>query len=262
MAIGTRLGQPALVWDALLLQARRAIYHRAYDEAERHSERALQASRDAGQLYGTLWSTIFLGNVSHIKGDYVKARQTYQQGLALSERIKDRLLGGALCADLGDVALARGEYERARGYYEEALLRSEEASSYRGTSRALGGLGKVAMARGDRVRAKACFRRALQLAVDRTDALSCAEALIGPSVWLAREGMAEHAVQVLALVLETGTYSMPARGTAYRLLEELQSELSPAAFVAARERGRALDLWATVEELLAEWVGEDDEYPA
>jgi hypothetical protein len=92
--------------------------------------------------------------------------------------------------------------------------------------------------------------------------LSCAEALIGPGVCLACEGKAERAVQVLAQVLETGTYSMPARGTAHRLLDELRSGLSPAAFNAAQERGRALDLWATVKELLAEWVAEDEERPA
>jgi tetratricopeptide (TPR) repeat protein len=250
MAVGTRIGQPALVWDALLLQARRAIYLGAYDEAERHSKMAFRVSRDAGQLYGTLWSTIFLGNVSHLEANYVKASQYYRQGLTLSERIKDRLLVGGLYADLGGIALVQKEYEQARWHYGEALMRSEEAGSYRGTSRALGGLGNVALATGDRVRARAHFRRALQLAVDKTDELSCAEALIGPSVWLMREAMAEHAAEVLTLVLETGTYSMPARDTAFQLLDELRTEFSPAAFVAIQERGRTLDLWTTVEEML------------
>jgi hypothetical protein len=59
---------------------------------------------------------------------------------------------------------------------------------------------------------------------------------------------------VLALVLEIGPYPTPALTTVHGLLDALQSELSPTVFVAAQERGRARDLWATAEELLAELV--------
>ena len=192
---------------------------------------------------------VYLGNVAYMKSDYVKARQYFHESLTHF----DGAGNSGLHPDLGDVAMALGEYERARKHYEEALAGSEEASAHRAHVRALGGLGDVALATGDQTSARNYYRRALQYATEKTDDKSRAGALVGPGELLAQSGRAELAVEVLALLLESNPWSFEKiRNRAHRLLDALQSELPPAVFAAAQERGRARDLWATVAELLEE----------
>jgi predicted ATPase/Tfp pilus assembly protein PilF len=252
LAIATRIGQPSLASQALRIQAYRAMRDGAYDRAQWCGETALRTSRDAGLRSEMRASWVLLGNVAHLTSDYVKAGQCYQEALALAEKLKNRYSMVALRVDLGDVALAVGEYEQAREHYKDALARYVEASDHRTHARILCGLGDVALAMKDLSSASDQYRRALRLAAEKTDETSCAGAMIGPSALLVQRGEFELAAEVLALVLETNPYPVQARSAAYRLLDALQSELSPALFVAAQERGRARDVRATVEELLGE----------
>ncbi|MBN1139201.1 MAG: tetratricopeptide repeat protein, partial [Anaerolineae bacterium] len=252
LAIATRIGRPSLASQALRIQAYRAMRDGAHDEAERCGETALRVSRGAGLLSEMRASLVLLGNVAYATSDYVKAGQCYQEALILAEELRNRYSMVALRVDLGDVALAEGEHGRARKHYEDALARYEEASDHRTHVRILNGLGNVALATGDLVSARDHYQRALRLAADKTDETSCAGAMIGPCALLMHRGKVERAAEVLALVLETDPYPIPARSAAYRLLATLQSELSPTLFAATQERGHARDLRATVEELQGE----------
>jgi hypothetical protein len=46
-------------------------------------------------------------------------------------------------------------------------------------------------------------------------------------------------------------------GVAGKHIAAVAATLPPEVVAAAQERGRARDLWTTVEELLAEWEGDD-----
>jgi hypothetical protein len=75
---------------------------------------------------------------------------------------------------------------------------------------------------------------------------------MGIAALLMREGQKERALELLAFVLSHPLTWQWIKDRAAPLVNELKAELSPDGFSAAQERGRARDLWATAEELLAE----------
>jgi hypothetical protein len=79
--------------------------------------------------------------------------------------------------------------------------------------------------------------------------------LVGVARVLARQGDKDRALELLALVMNHRLSWQLAKDQAAPLIAELEADLSPDVVVAARERGRARDLEATVVELLAELGG-------
>ena len=70
--------------------------------------------------------------------------------------------------------------------------------------------------------------------------------------WAVYKGGRERAVELLALALCQRTRFGWVKYAADRLLDELRAELAPDVYAAAEERGRALNLGATMVDLLAE----------
>jgi tetratricopeptide (TPR) repeat protein len=153
---------------------------------------------------------------------------------------------------LGRVALASGDLEQARARYREALSSSEELADLEGIARALCGLGDVALIAGDVLDARQRFRRLLQIALkDQRESIG-REALISLAKLVAHREQ-ERAVELVALSLcKDPGFPWQALPDAEALLGKLRSGLSPEVYATAQERGRARDLWATAEELLAE----------
>ncbi len=75
-------------------------------------------------------------------------------------------------------------------------------------------------------------------------------ALFGLANLLAKQGDAQRAVELLVHPLHHPAVEQVDKARAERLLAELQSQLSPAAFAAAWERGQAHTLADAVEEEL------------
>jgi hypothetical protein len=69
---------------------------------------------------------------------------------------------------------------------------------------------------------------------------------------LARKGHLGAAVELAALILHHPASVEETQSKTQELSAQLQSQLEPAAFAAAQERGRARDLDATVRELVSE----------
>jgi hypothetical protein len=78
-----------------------------------------------------------------------------------------------------------------------------------------------------------------------------------PALLLAKRGQAEQAVEVYALASRY-PYVSNSRfwdDVVGKYVAAAAASLPPQVLAAAQERGRARDLWATVEELLAELEG-------
>ena len=77
---------------------------------------------------------------------------------------------------------------------------------------------------------------------------------------LADQGQTAHAVELYALASRFPYVSNSRwfEDVAGREIAAAAESLPRDVVARAQERGRARDLWATVEELLAEWVGEDN----
>jgi tetratricopeptide (TPR) repeat protein len=257
LAMAIQADRPTLQREAHLMLCSLAVRNGRYEEAQRHAAAALEICKDTDRLSDQMWSWGFLGDAALVSCDYMQARQWYLKALDLCERMRNWSIACGQLSNLGDVALGLGEYEQARKRYEEAISLADGRRAFRDVARSLGGLGMVALAAGDVAGAQRYCQRALGYAAEATDGRSCAEVLIRCSALLAQGGRATLAVELLALVLAYGATPDTAPGRARQRLELLRAELSPAAFAAAQERGRARDLWATVAELLAEWEGEE-----
>ena len=80
---------------------------------------------------------------------------------------------------------------------------------------------------------------------------------IPPALLLADLGKVEQTVEIGALVssFPVVANSRLWRDIAGRHIAAAASTLSPEVVATAEERGRTRDVWATAEELLAEWEG-------
>jgi hypothetical protein len=128
-------------------------------------------------------------------------------------------------------------------------------AAIRTASRAHKELGYLALKQGALYTARQHWRTAIDMAwrvQDRAHLLVTLDALIGLANLMAQVGNAERAVELLTLVRSAAWIERRTETQAEQLLAELEGHLSPASFVAAQARGRALGLGATVAAVLAE----------
>jgi serine/threonine protein kinase/predicted ATPase/tetratricopeptide (TPR) repeat protein len=233
----------------------------AYREAERYGQEALRIGREIDHHWVTGWALVILGGIARVRGEYIKARQFYEEALIPVDKMRYRFLIGNIYSCIGDVAFATGEYEEARRRYQEAFVTHKYiglhwvpalSGGYWGMVSSLNKLGDVALAMGDYLGAGQYYRQALSIAVDTPDAELRLDVLVRQAVLLAWEGEEARALELVALALSHLASSEATRERAEGLLSELQARLPAAVFAGVLERGRARDLWATAEELLAE----------
>jgi class 3 adenylate cyclase/tetratricopeptide (TPR) repeat protein len=129
-----------------------------------------------------LWSQYY-----EALGDYPAAQAAVEQALAAGRAHDDRLGVMRCLAQLGLIARRQGDYQRARQRYQEALaLLPGEAfhsdAEARALVQALNGLGSVQRQQGDFDAAKASYERAIAAGVLNGDRRAEAEALNGLGV--------------------------------------------------------------------------------
>jgi predicted ATPase len=217
-------------------------------------EESLRMAREANDRRGMAFALHGLGEDAYGRQAYAQARSFLEEALAFFREAGVLRRAGGCSNLLGDVALALDEYEKAGERYREALAQFRQIRQDLGILRALDGLGNVALAVGDSATASRRYRQALEVAVENR--------FVPPSLGVALSldvvsGIAallactdgERAVELAALSQHHPSSTEETRGRAQRLLDSLQTKLSPAAFAAAQERGRARDLAATMKQL-------------
>jgi DNA-binding SARP family transcriptional activator/predicted ATPase/tetratricopeptide (TPR) repeat protein len=220
------------------------------------SEEAIEISRAANDLRGTALALRSLGNEAYARGQYVKARQFYEEGLPLFRKVGIQRHIGSSLLGLGDVALALGEVEEARARYQEALDQFKRINAALEAAAALGGLGKVALAHNDPTTAAGYYRQALGSVVEshaglvlQEDALKL-DLIAGMAALLAPTD-GERAVELATLAQCHPSSAQETQDRALHLLDRLRAEMSSGVYSAAEERGRSRDIEATLAELLA-----------
>jgi hypothetical protein len=154
-------------------------------------------------------------------------------------------------------ALANGAFAEARGYLHEAVEIGREFCAYpwAGTQAAGEMLATLAYAErgnGDTAKTREHLREALEKATEIREFCALITALPAAALLLADEGQAERAVEIYALA---SRYAYVANSqwfedVAGKQIAAVASTLPPDVVAAAQERGHALDLWATAQELL------------
>jgi tetratricopeptide (TPR) repeat protein len=188
-----------------------------YAAARLQAQRGLMECGELNMQAGVMESLALLGYVAAAEGQYAEAWQRLQESMDLRERIVDQGTAGVLTA-LGGVALLMGNPDQAGQYLGRALRMVAGHRGLWGLTRTLPFVARL----------------------------------------LAERGEVERAVEIYALASHYPlvAHSQWCWDLAGQRITELAASLPPHVVAAAQERGRARDLWATAEELLAELEGE------
>jgi tetratricopeptide (TPR) repeat protein len=186
-------------------------------------------------------------------GRYEQARAQAKISLALSREVDYRWgIGGSLVI-LSSVALAEEAYTEAQALLQESVATYRTIGQWAELSWALAHLGYVARGLGQLAQARQYLSEALRMATGTGEYWPPVYVLPALALLLVDQGEVERAVELYALA---SRYPLVANS---RWFEDIAgrhiaaaAQLPPDVVAAAQERGRARDLWATVEELLAE----------
>ncbi|MEE9513475.1 MAG: BTAD domain-containing putative transcriptional regulator, partial [Anaerolineales bacterium] len=214
--IATEIDDKWRIAYALFLLSMEALWKHEFAEAWQHAESSLKISEEHDDWVGITWALLVLGHAVSAQGEYAKARKHYLRCRGVSEDIGFRWGIEKSNKYLGQVALAMNETAEAESYFLQSLSVAEEI-----------GLGR-----------------------DRID-------LIFEFAKLqAAEGNPESAVELLALVVKHPASRLvrlgeePIRDSAQSLIDNLEGGLAHITFVAAFERGQALELEDVVAGLI------------
>jgi predicted ATPase len=224
-----------------------------FAEARPMIEEGLAISEDLGWRRGMAWSNMYLGQIEMHQGLYKQARALEQTALTLFREL-NRWGTTISLRLLGEIALAEGAYAEAQRWLHESAAISRELGRPDELCAALSALGCVAHRLGHTSEAQGHLRAALRIAVEKPVTSMLARVLSAVAPFLADQGMKEWAVELyaLALLYPLAAISRWFEDVAGRYIAAVAATLPPEVVAAAQERGRARDLWATVEELLAE----------
>jgi predicted ATPase/serine/threonine protein kinase len=103
------------------------------------------------------------GGLERDQGNYVQARQLFQNGLALYQELGDKWGVAATLNGLGDMAHQQVNYTEATARYSEALALFKEIDNQQAVSYVLNNLGNVARDEGDYERAAEIHTEALAI---------------------------------------------------------------------------------------------------
>ncbi|MHB8627734.1 MAG: LuxR C-terminal-related transcriptional regulator [Aggregatilineales bacterium] len=187
------------------------------------------------------------------RGDYAEAKRIGQEALSLDERHGELWQrAGIYSFVLGEAAVGLGDYAEAKRHTQQAFKLFQEVGQLWGIATNFGELGNIAVALEEFEEARYYYQQQLRLFAEagRQPSETLNTLLLFARLMRA-EGNRERAVELLTLTLNH-RITAQTRDKAERLRTQMQAELHPKGFAAARERGEALDFAAVVAELLTD----------
>jgi tetratricopeptide (TPR) repeat protein len=158
-------------------------------------EESLALGREAGDRWSVASSLLQLGNATSEREDYERAKRFYEEGLALSRTLDDTALLTSYPISLGYEYLLQGDPGRGATLNEEAAGLLRERGHKGKLQYALDNLGWAALTRGDRQQARSLHEESLELSRKLGDKLIAAESLEGLACSAAR-GEEERAARL------------------------------------------------------------------
>ena len=146
-AMARRIGHTWGECRALEALARDALRTADLDAAGAHLSEAVRLARGVGDTWSLAMALNELGDVERVRGAYHRARELYEESLALFAELG---LGAQpnLVHNLGYVVLAAGDHAGATARFTQALTLFRRLGESRGTGESLMGFGAVAAAEG------------------------------------------------------------------------------------------------------------------
>ena len=233
-----------------------AIAHRGrIQEARPFLERAVEGFDERGTRLQVVIANSYLGVVEVHLGRYNQAHDRGQRGLDQFRLTAWQQWYAFALAVLGMAALGAEAYREAEQFLEQSTALYSQTSDRHWRAFALALSGCAAHKQSHPQEAQMFLGQALRFAAETKAVLSILYALPAAALLLAHDGEIEHAVELYALASRYPfvAHSRWFEDVAGRHIVAAAQALPPDAVAAAQERGRARDLWDTVEELLTEF---------
>jgi tetratricopeptide (TPR) repeat protein len=218
------------------------------EEAEQHLRAALALFDQTADDRGVASTTDDLGKLHWLRGDYAKALDYGERGLAMRRAIGDQRSIALSLNNLGLVYQDSGQFKKALASFEQALGIRREIGDKGGIAQSLNNLGSVAQDCRDDARALGLYTEAYDLAKETGDRNRIALYLTNIGETHNRLGAADKAVAVLKQAEELAddlgdklvlAEALRGLGKAYLTLRQ---------FTRAREcAARAVELFREVE---------------
>jgi predicted ATPase/DNA-binding SARP family transcriptional activator len=225
-----------------------------FTEARSSQKEILAVCRDHQDHHREITLMLDLGGTEIHVGSYDEARALARAALNLSRELGQRSAVAGACVQLGRLALTEDAYDEAQGWLTQSVASYEQAGRPRAMGGALATLPYVARGLSQPIQALQHLRAVLQTAAQvhrRNRALASLPAM---ALLLMDDGQVERAVELYALA-SSFPYVANSRwfeDIAGKHISAAALTLSPDAVASVQERGRARDLWTTVQELLVE----------
>jgi tetratricopeptide (TPR) repeat protein len=218
----------------------------------------LAYGRERGDRLAEAWAWWDLAaNATHL-GSYEEARGAARSALTISEASGNRELIAFSHMELGRLALPEGAYDTAHESLQQSIaIYRQIGGLYSIMGEAIAALAYAARGLGQLAQAREHLRAVLHSAVAARNFFAALHSLPPGALLLMDAGKMEKAVELYALA---SRYPFVANSrwfedVAGREIAAAAATLPPDVVAAAQERGRARDLWVTMEELLAELEG-------
>ncbi len=218
-------------------------------------EESLALYRALGDMWGTARVLANMGSGAQYEGDYRRATALLQESLALDKRLGNRFGMAYATEHLGGVAAAQGDLDRATQLLEESLALFRELGDTAFEAFARADLGVLAWLKGDHALAKSLLNESLPVfraAGDRWNVGRSLARLAGIAMSQKKPERAARLCGAVETVFEAIHSPMPPTDHADfdRLTTAASTALGEAAFVSAREEGRAMTLEQAIEYAL------------
>lgn len=223
-----------------------------YVEAKEYYQTSLERSREMGNSGYVAVNLACVGNAHYLLGEFEEAKLVFQESLEICQAIGDEHEMGMAYGNLGNVTRAFGDMDLASEYYLESVRLLEKTHEPWGLCVNLNRLASLCVERGDLSAAWQYYQQALELASQMDLLAEALEAVIGAAEVLVHHRQPVRAIELLAFGLLHSATAMQAKETGIKLLGELEDQVSPEAFKAACQRGRAFKLHEVVTSVLGE----------
>lgn len=200
-----------------------------FEQSGRCYSAGLYEARMAQNRVDEARALLNLGTIAHAQHNHARARELFEQAIAVCQDTGDRRVLAIALTNLSDVHERNGNLAEARQTLEQSLQLKREIGHLRGLTFSLNSLGELLNKMGERQAAKQRYREALQLALTIQAVPAALVSLIDLGGIAAQEGQTLVAAEILAYVRHHSALEQFQRHSVETEFERLIAALSPEA---------------------------------
>jgi tetratricopeptide (TPR) repeat protein len=225
-----------------------------YPEAKYNFKKSLSTARTMDYRMFVSVALILLSELALLEGEYEETKKYIQESLSIAKYSGDPYREAESLRLLGILASEEGDFEQAEAYFRASLNIYNEVDLPLGIGLITCDFGNLALAKGDVRKAAQKYHGTIQKGIKLDPNIASmlfVETFSYLALFFAQISEKERAVELAALTQVHPNIHPYEKSKMTKLLEKLQEEMTQEEFAAAQERGRARDLEATAEEMLA-----------